>query len=104
MLVFSQVYMAKEIRTGEIAVLKKIWMDNERVLRKKIKEGKASVHIQWYHGNKYKGGIVFHPGMKIKFPFALFLDGQMVYLPTLLKGQGFTPSLLSSKSSTKSST
>ncbi|KAK3023692.1 hypothetical protein RJ639_044302 [Escallonia herrerae] len=68
---YGQVYMAREIRTGEIVALKKIRMDNERegfpitaireikilkklhhenVLRKMSKGGQAN-------GNKYKGGI-----------------------------------------------
>ncbi|MED6186423.1 hypothetical protein PIB30_066587 [Stylosanthes scabra] len=96
--VFSQrqVYMAKEIKTGEIVALKKIRMDNERegfpitaireikILKKLHHENviKLKEIVTSPNGNKYKGGIymVFEymdhdltgladrPGMRLTVP------------------------------------
>ncbi|KAM7275822.1 hypothetical protein ACFE04_017688 [Oxalis oulophora] len=73
---YGQVYMAREIKTGEIVALKKIRMDNERegfpitaireikILKKlhhenviNLKEIVTSPGISPADGNKYKGGI-----------------------------------------------
>ncbi|OUZ99342.1 Protein kinase domain [Macleaya cordata] len=73
---YGQVYMAKEIRTGEVVALKKIRMDNERegfpitaireikILKKlhheniiKLKEIVTSPGFSLSNGNKYKGSI-----------------------------------------------
>ncbi|KAG4953115.1 hypothetical protein JHK85_039514 [Glycine max] len=68
---YGQVYMAKEIKTGEIVALKKIRMDNERegfpitaireikILKKLHHENviKLKEIVTDTDGNKYKGGI-----------------------------------------------
>ncbi|KAK6263456.1 hypothetical protein QUC31_009272 [Theobroma cacao] len=68
---YGQVYMAKEIKTGEIVALKKIRMDNERegfpitaireikILKKLHHENviKLKEIVTSPDGNKYKGGI-----------------------------------------------
>ncbi|KAJ9537083.1 hypothetical protein OSB04_029816 [Centaurea solstitialis] len=68
---YGQVYMAREIRTGEIVALKKIRMDNERegfpitaireikILKKLHHENviKLKEIVTSPDGNKYKGGI-----------------------------------------------
>ncbi|KAH1263535.1 Cyclin-dependent kinase C-2 [Glycine max] len=98
-----QVYMAKEIKTGEIVALKKIRMDNERegfpitaireikILKKLHHENviKLKEIVTSQDGNKYKGGIymVFEymdhdltgladrPGMRFTVPQIKLLTG-----------------------------
>ncbi|KAM7528254.1 hypothetical protein LguiB_031664 [Lonicera macranthoides] len=108
---YGQVYMAREIRTGEIVALKKIRMDNERegfpitaireikILKKLHHENVINLKeiVTSPDGNKYKGGIymVFEymdhdltgladrPGMRFTVPQIKLLLGTTKYGPAV---------------------
>lgn len=58
---FSQVFMAKEIQTGEIVALKKIRMDNE-------KEGVSFIYVKYTKGVQLQVCFTYLLALSIQFP------------------------------------